>query len=141
MSSALTTGTLAPQADAIAPDGSEIRLLAATPRASMVHCTLPPGGVTRAVRHRSVDELWFFLSGRGEVWRRDQSGEAVVAVGSGISLAIAQGTCFQFRALGTEPLAFIITTIPPWPGEQEALFTAGRWDPVPYPASQPAPPA
>jgi hypothetical protein len=49
------TRTLARAADAIAPDGSEIRLLAETARGSFVHCTLPPNGVSKAVRHRTAE--------------------------------------------------------------------------------------
>lgn len=44
--------------DAIAPDGSEVRLLCAGPRGSMALFTLPPGAVARAVVHRTVEELW-----------------------------------------------------------------------------------
>jgi hypothetical protein len=44
--------------DLLAPDGSEVRLLVSTTRGSMVHCTLPPGGVSKAVTHRAVEEVW-----------------------------------------------------------------------------------
>jgi mannose-6-phosphate isomerase-like protein (cupin superfamily) len=64
------TLSTAPQRDVLAPDGSEIRLLAQTSRGSMVHCALPPGQVTVAVAHRTVEELWYCLRGRGEMWRR-----------------------------------------------------------------------
>src|SRR5437762_9961938 len=55
--------------DAIAPDGSEIyfRELGAK-RASLVEVVLRPGGVSRPVRHRTVEEVWYFLDGRGDVW-------------------------------------------------------------------------
>src|SRR5207247_11054106 len=69
-----------PQYDLLAPDGSEIRVLVSLPRASMVHCTLPPGQVTRATLHRSVEEVWFCLAGGCEVWRRSECFEQVVAV-------------------------------------------------------------
>ena len=73
--------TTLPQHPITAPDGSEIRELVAGGRASMVHCTLPPGGVSLAVRHRTVEELWFVTAGRGEVWRKLGDKEAIVAVG------------------------------------------------------------
>lgn len=113
--------------DTLAPDGSEIRLLVDVRGGSMVHCTLPPGGATRAVRHRTVEEVWFFLGGRGEVWRRLGDQEEVVDVGPGLALSIPLGVEFQFRALGDEPLTFVITTIPPWPGLDEAVPVPGRW--------------
>ena len=56
--------------DVLAPDGSEIRVLAGTERCSMAHGLLPPGGVSRAIRHRTVEEVWYVLSGEAEVWRR-----------------------------------------------------------------------
>ena len=86
--------------DAIAPDGSEIRFVQATARGSVVHCTLPPGAVTVAVQHRTVEEIWFFLGGVGEVWRRDETAETVLAVGPGASLTIPVGSSFQFRTVG-----------------------------------------
>lgn len=56
--------------DTLAPDGSEIRLLSATSRGSMVHCTLNPGEVSLPVAHRTVEEVWYFLDGAGQVWRK-----------------------------------------------------------------------
>lgn len=35
----------------------------------MARCSLLPGGVSRPIRHRTVDEVWFVLGGRAEVWR------------------------------------------------------------------------
>ncbi len=56
--------------DAIAPDGSEVRVLCAVAGGSMAHFSLPPGAVSRAVAHHRLEELWFILSGRGRMWRR-----------------------------------------------------------------------
>ena len=113
--------------DVLAPDGSEIRLLAEVNGASTVHCTLPAGAVTQAVRHQTVEETWFFLSGVGEVWRRSRSHEEVTSVHAGVALTIPLGTEFQFRTIGDLPLTFIITTIPPWPGPNEAIPVEGWW--------------
>ena len=111
----------------IAPDGSEIRLLSMTDRARMVHCSLPPGGISKAVSHRSVDELWYFLSGSGRVWRKFVQFEEVIDALPGLSLNIPLGTTFQFYNNGSAPLCFVIVTIPPWPGEDEAVLQPGRW--------------
>jgi len=113
--------------DVIAPDGSEIRLLSSTERASMVHCSLPPGGISKAVSHCSVDELWYFLSGSGQVWRKFGQHEETIEARPGLSLNIPLGTTFQFYNNGSEPLCFVIVTIPPWPGENEAILQPGRW--------------
>jgi hypothetical protein len=35
-----------------------------------------------------------------------------------------------WRSAGSEQLAAIGITMPPWPGEDEALFVAGEWEPT-----------
>jgi mannose-6-phosphate isomerase-like protein (cupin superfamily) len=113
--------------DVLAPDGSEIRLLGEISGGSFCHCTLPPGETSLAVKHRSVEEIWYFLSGSGEVWRKLGEEEEVVETRVGLALTIPLGTHFQFRNVGTEPLTFVIATIPAWPGEQEAERVADHW--------------
>jgi mannose-6-phosphate isomerase-like protein (cupin superfamily) len=61
------TKRLSATRDAIAPDGSDVRLLLQLDRGSMAHFELPAGQTSKAVMHRTVDEIWFFLSGRGEM--------------------------------------------------------------------------
>ena len=113
--------------DVLAPDTSEIRILAAVPRGGMAHGTLPPGRVSLAVAHRTVEELWYVTEGRGQVWRKQGDREEVTEVAPGTSLSIPTGTQFQFRATGPEPLRFIMCTMPPWPGEQEAVRVPDHW--------------
>ncbi len=127
MSDNLDYRQLSQDYDTLAPDSSEIRLLAATSRGSMVHCTLNPGEVSLAVAHKSVEEVWFFLEGTGQVWRRLGELERTVDVSPGVSLAIPVGAHFQFRTIGDRPLCFVIVTMPPWPGEDEAHPVPGRW--------------
>ena len=115
--------------DVLAPDGSEIRLLHSLASASVVHCTLPVGAVSIPVRHRTVEEIWFFLAGQGQVWRKQGERAEVLDVAPGVSLTIPLGTDFQFRNTGDVPLEFIIATNPPWPGADEAVpLDSGRWD-------------
>ena len=114
--------------DVLAPDGSEIRLLHQLGAVSVVHCALPVGAVSIPVRHRTVEEVWCFLAGRGQVWRRQGEREQVLDVAPGMSLTIPLGTDFQFRNTGDIRLEFLIATTPPWPGEDEAVvLEAGRW--------------
>lgn len=116
--------------DAIAPDGSAVRVLVGSSRGSMAVFELGPGETSAAVRHRTVEELWYFLGGRGEMWRRDANGaESVDAVEAGVSLDIPLGTTFQFRSAGDEPLRAVGVTMPPWPGEDEAVVVRGFWEP------------
>jgi hypothetical protein len=49
----------------LAPDGSEIRLLPDLQAGGMAHCTLGQG-VSSAVTHRTVGEIWYFISHRGQ---------------------------------------------------------------------------
>jgi mannose-6-phosphate isomerase-like protein (cupin superfamily) len=64
--------------DVTAPDGSDVRILAATGRGSMAYFRLSPGQVARAIVHRTVDEVWFVAAGRGRMWRKS-AGEETVA--------------------------------------------------------------
>lgn len=90
--------------DATAPDGSEIRLLLDerhhAQKASMVEVALAAGQVSRPVRHLQVEEVWYVLEGRGQVWRcPPDAGTAsvpAVSVASGDALVIPVGWSFQF---------------------------------------------
>jgi mannose-6-phosphate isomerase-like protein (cupin superfamily) len=113
--------------DVLAPDTSEIRLLVGTTRGSLAHGTLAPGRVSLAVTHRTVEEVWYVTGGRGQVWRKQDDREMVVDVEPGTALTIPIGAHFQFRATGPEPLRFVMCTMPPWPGEQEAVRVPDHW--------------
>jgi mannose-6-phosphate isomerase-like protein (cupin superfamily) len=126
----LPTHALSPTPHAIAPDGSEVRLLATLPRGSMAHFRLPPGAVARAVAHNTVEEVWYFTRGRGRMWRKLGDEEATVDVVPGVSIAIPTGAHFQFRSDGDEPLEAVGVTMPPWPGADEAYFVQGIWTPT-----------
>jgi len=47
-----------------------------------------------------------------------------------VCLTIPLGTSFQFRSFGPKPLAAVAITMPPWPGECEALLVDGAWPPT-----------
>jgi mannose-6-phosphate isomerase-like protein (cupin superfamily) len=116
--------------DVLAPDGSEVRILCRLSGGGMAHFLLPAGQVSRAVRHRTIEEIWYILSGRGEMWRATGAREAITAVAAGTCLTLPLGTSFQFRAVGDEPLAAVAITMPPWPGDDEAEFVTGPWPPT-----------
>ena len=111
--------------DVTAPDGADVRILLGLQGGGMAHFELHPGQTSKAVAHRTVEEVWFFLAGRGQMWRRQNGREEVVAVEPGVCLTIPLGTHFQFRALGDEPLAAIAVTMPPWPGGGRSLPSRG----------------
>jgi mannose-6-phosphate isomerase-like protein (cupin superfamily) len=113
--------------DYLAPDSSEIRLLLKAKLGGVCHCTLPAGKISSAVRHKTVDEIWFFLNGIGEVWRKYEKMEEITDVRMGTSINIPVGTCFQFRNIGSDALQFICITMPNWPGPEEAELMHGNW--------------
>ena len=130
MSAGFDTRHIAEAPDAIAPDGSEVRLLGALARGSMAAFRLAPGCVSKAVAHRTVEEIWYFIAGRGRMWRRLGEAEEVTEVGRGVSVTIPTGVHFQFRCDGSEPLEAVAVTMPPWPGADEAYPVAGKWGPT-----------
>lgn len=127
------TITLPADQDAVAPDGSEVRILCALSGGSMAHFRLPAGQVSGAVRHRTVEEIWYVIAGRGEMWRARGHVEDTTPLVPGTCLTIPVGTAFQFRASGDEALAIVAITMPPWPGDNEADIVAGPWQPTRQP--------
>lgn len=113
--------------DAMAPDRSEVRLLADCTRGSMAEFTLPPGAVSMAVAHRTVEELWLVTQGNGRMWRSLGGHEETIELRPGVSLSIPLGASFQFRNDGSGPLKAVGVTMPPWPGAQEAYAVEGIW--------------
>ena len=111
----------------VAPDGSDVRVLVGLPGGSMAHFELGAGKVSLAVTHRTVDEVWFVLAGAGEMWRKQGGREEVVALQPGVCLTIPVGTHFQFRASASQSVAVVAVTMPPWPGEPEAVMVQGHW--------------
>jgi mannose-6-phosphate isomerase-like protein (cupin superfamily) len=78
--------------DEVAPDGSDVRILLNVRGGGMAHFELAPGQTSKAVTHRTVEDIWFF------------------------------------RSIGEEPLSAMGVTMPPWPGEGEAMFVQEKWD-------------
>ena len=124
------TRTLGERVDATAPDGTAVRLLLSLAGGSMIHFELHAGAVSHAVTHRTVEEIWFVVSGKGSIWRRQDGVEQIDSLGPGTSLTIPLGTAFQFRAEGGSTLSFLAITMPPWPGMDEAVPIEGPWAPT-----------
>lgn len=121
------TQRISPAPDVIAPDGSEVRVLCGLSRGGLAVFSLPPQRVSKAVAHHTVEEVWYFVSGRGRMWRRFEEHQEVVEVGPGVSLTIPTGTHFQFRCDSLDPLVAVGVTMPPWPGNDEARPVEGLW--------------
>ncbi len=121
------TKRISPRYDHLAPDRSHIRELLSLARGSVAHVTLPAGGVSQAVAHKTIEEIWYFSAGRGRMWRKLDSQEDEVEVTPGVCVTIPTGTHFQFRNTGDRPLEFICMTMPPWPGSDEAYEVPNHW--------------
>lgn len=123
------TMQLPPTPDTQAPDGSQVSVLLALAGGSMARFELAPGLTSKPVAHYSVEELWYFLGGAGDMWRREGEYEEIVKVAAGSCVSIPVGVAFQFRNTGDDPLLAVAVTMPPWPGEDEAYDVEGRWEP------------
>ncbi|MEM7446595.1 MAG: cupin domain-containing protein [Pseudomonadota bacterium] len=114
--------------DVIAPDGAEVRILCQTGRGSMAHFRLAPGEIARPVAHRTIDEVWYIVSGAGRMWRKLDDREEIADLRPGISISLPVGTHFQFRCDGNAPLEAVAIAMPPWPGMDEAFAVDGPWE-------------
>ena len=118
--------------DAVAPDGSEVRvLLTLRNLGSTAHFTLRPRQVSKAVQHKTVHEIWYVLRGRGRIWRAFRGRAEVARLVPGTCITLPLGTRFQFRTTGARSLEVLGVTMPPWPNTaDEARVVPGKWRPT-----------
>jgi mannose-6-phosphate isomerase-like protein (cupin superfamily) len=126
----MKTTTLPERPDATSPAGADIRLVMDSERGNMIHSTVPPHRVNRATVHATVWEFWHVLEGSGEIWRDDGSKSIVTSLEPGTSIDIQPGTAFQYRNVADVDLKFICIAMPPWPGDSEASYVEGVWQPT-----------
>lgn len=125
----MKTKTIPKEFQHMSPAGAEVRLLINNHLGGMAHCTLKEGVISKAVRHKTVSEFWYILSGVGAIWRKSEGQECITPLSAGITIDIPLGTEFQYRA-EQEDLVFLCITNPPWSGADEASFVAhGAWIP------------
>jgi mannose-6-phosphate isomerase-like protein (cupin superfamily) len=135
MSIRFETKRLPVEVDRPAPDRSLIRFLPTIDRSEgdlrkgggMIHCTLRVGMTSKAKVHRTVDEIWYVLCGMGQVYRKQGDQIEITDVYADVSLTIPVGTHFQFRNVGEVSLEILIITMPPWPGDDEAVDVDDYW--------------
>ena len=125
----MQTRPLPETADGRSPAGAEIRYLMSGTTGTMIHSTVPAGQVNRATVHATVSEFWYVLTGEGQIWRRDDTGEETTVLTAGVSIDIPVGTVFQYRCTGADPLQFLCISMPRWPGGTEATAIEGPWKP------------
>jgi len=123
--------TLLPEyPQAKSPAGADIRYLMDGQTGNMIHSTVPPHQINRATVHATVSEFWYILEGRGEVWRDDGVESYITVLLPGTAVDIPVGTAFQYRNVSDVDLKFICVTMPRWPGDSEATFVKGAWEPT-----------
>ena len=110
-----------------APDGSGVFPLLSMPGGGVALFELDRNQVSRAVRHRTVNEIWLVLEGRGSMWRQQDGCEEIAPLEEGVCVSIPAGTAFQFRCDGSDGLRVVAVTMPPWPGDEEAELVPGKW--------------
>lgn len=126
----MKTVLLPMQPDAISPAGADIRFLINGKTGNMIHSTVPPHQINKATVHATVHEFWYVLEGHGEIWRDNGSESFVTDLVPGTSLDIPAGTAFQYQNVSDSDLKFICIAMPPWPGESEATYVDGKWQPT-----------
>jgi mannose-6-phosphate isomerase-like protein (cupin superfamily) len=112
-----------------APDGSRIYPLVRTEQASVGIIELRPDQITAPVYHLTIEEVWYVLEGKGQLWRKLGTAEETVDLTTGTCVTIPNEAAFQFRSDGEQPLRMLMLTIPPWPGPEEAVAAGGAWTP------------
>jgi len=126
----MKTTRLPDRPDAKSPAGADIRFLIDGETGNMIHSTVPPRQANRATVHATVNEFWYVLEGRGEIWRDDGVESRVTVLVPGTSIDIPAGTAFQYRNVSDTELTFICIAMPPWPGDSEASYVDGIWQPT-----------
>jgi mannose-6-phosphate isomerase-like protein (cupin superfamily) len=116
--------------DARSPAGAGISFLMDAETSNMIHSTVPPHQVNRATVHVTVTEFWYVLEGHGEIWRDDGTESSITALIPGTAIDIPPGTAFQYRNVSDVDLTFICVAMPPWPGNSEATYVEGKWEPT-----------
>jgi mannose-6-phosphate isomerase-like protein (cupin superfamily) len=116
--------------DGKSPAGADIRFLLDGERGNMIHSTVPAQQVNRATIHATVNEFWYVLEGRGEIWRDNGLMSCITVLVPGTSIDLPAGTAFQYRNVSDKDLKFICVAMPPWPGDSEASPIQGIWQPT-----------
>jgi mannose-6-phosphate isomerase-like protein (cupin superfamily) len=130
MGKLMKTRSLPEQPDAKSPAGAMIRYLVDSETGNMIHSTVPPFQINKATVHSTVHEFWYKLEGHGEIWRDNGIESCVTKLDPGNSIDIPAGTVFQYRNISDNNLMFICVSMPPWPGDSEASYFEGKWQPT-----------
>jgi mannose-6-phosphate isomerase-like protein (cupin superfamily) len=103
-------------------DGAQIRSIldrstAPVRNQSLAEATVPPGRATAPHRHPAAEEIYYVLSGRGDL----TVSEETRPVGPADAVLIPPGTRHQVRNNGDEPLVFLCCCAPPYAHDDTIL--------------------
>ncbi len=103
-------------------DGSEIRELLAHRNScirnqTLAEARLPVGGGTAPHRHVRTEEIYYILSGEGEM----RIGDETQAVSPGDAIAIPSGKVHEITNTGDEVLSFLCCCAPGYEHEDTVL--------------------
>ena len=126
----MKTTMLPEHPDGKSPAGADIRFIMDGETGNMIHSTVPPQQINKATAHATVNEFWYVLEGHVEIWRDDGAESCITNLIPGTSIDIPAGTAFQYRNVSDVELKFICIAMPPWPGDLEASFVKGIWQPT-----------
>ena len=107
----------------ITKDGSTIRELMAYRNSecrgtSLAEATLPPGIKTECHVHPKVEEVYYFLRGRGRIL----AGDEYFDVGPGMSIVHLSGVRHQTWNTGEEPLVFLCLCHPAYEHDDTVIL-------------------
>lgn len=108
-------------------DGSTIRELmayrnSACVQSSLAEATLPVGGKTECHLHRTVEEVYYFLEGRGRIL----VGDECLDVEPGMSVLHRPGVRHQTWNTGDVPLVFLCVCAPPYEHDDTDILPDAR---------------
>ena len=114
--------TEVPQTPPIDPIGS-------LQQGGLANWRLEAGTCSMAVRHQAVSQLWYVISGHGELWRANGDGDqSVTLLWPGVGFDIPAGTDFQVRASGQEALRVVLLSMPRHTQAAGPEHTTGPWE-------------
>jgi len=116
--------------DAKSAAGADIRFIMDGETGNMIHSTVPAHQINKATVHATVSEFCYVLEGLGEIWRDDGLESYVTNLVPGTFIDIPLGTAFQYRNVSNLDLKFICISMPPWPGDSQAAYIDGKWQPT-----------
>jgi mannose-6-phosphate isomerase-like protein (cupin superfamily) len=126
----MKTTTLPENPEAKSPAGADIRFLMDGEMGNMIHSTVSPHQINKATVHATVSEFWYILEGQGEIWRDNGVESSITDLVPGTAIDIPVGTAFQYRNVSNDDLKLICIAMPPWPGDSEATYIQGIWQPT-----------